>query len=398
MGRRKLLYLARHNPFPVSGAARLRTFNWLLHLSREFEITFVAAVREAPAESALEALRGYCAHVHLHVTRGSALQRTVAELRYLRTGWPAEEFHRHVAMRQARDLMRSQVYDVAFAEHWTWLRHLQDQARVTVLDAGDVCNARHGADLLQTRNPLRQLMRPWLIRSFGRHESETLARAGIVLVHDEHGRRHALDATAGRTEVMSLPAGIETRYFSAAQDTYQRGHIVFHTSLAGLTQRDALTHLRHDVLPHVLPHVLRARLSVVSPVTSPELDDWLRADRRIRHVVLDDPRPVLRTGAVAVLPLRLGAGSRSRLAQLLAMGVPVVVTPKAQRALDLRSGEGVLVAPSPAEFARSVVQVLQDASLRSDLSLAAIRVARERLSLEATYRRVTDLLASTGLR
>jgi glycosyltransferase involved in cell wall biosynthesis len=80
------------------------------------------------------------------------------------------------------------------------------------------------------------------------------------------------------------------------------------------------------------------------------------------------------------------------------MGVPVVVTPKAQRALDLRSGEGVLVAPSPAEFARSVVQVLQDASLRSDLSLAAIRVARERLSLEATYRRVTDLLASTGLR
>ena len=33
---RSLLYLAREYPFPLNSAARLRTFNWLLHLSKRF--------------------------------------------------------------------------------------------------------------------------------------------------------------------------------------------------------------------------------------------------------------------------------------------------------------------------------------------------------------------------
>ena len=48
MGRRlSLLYLSPHVPVPVSSAARMRTYNWLVHLSRHVDITFVAVAAGA---------------------------------------------------------------------------------------------------------------------------------------------------------------------------------------------------------------------------------------------------------------------------------------------------------------------------------------------------------------
>jgi len=86
-----------------------------------------------------------------------------------------------------------------------------------------------------------------------------------------------------------------------------------------------------------------------------------------------------------------------RIAQLLAMGIPVVTTRAAVRGLDLRSGDGVLVARDGPEFAKALTQALVDASLRDDLSRRAREVALSRLSITATYDRVSQLLAQDVL-
>ncbi|MFQ5600671.1 MAG: glycosyltransferase, partial [Candidatus Krumholzibacteriia bacterium] len=101
--------------------------------------------------------------------------------------------------------------------------------------------------------------------------------------------------------------------------------------------------------------------------------------------------------AVAVMPLRFGSGSRSRLAQLLSMGVPTVITPVAARMLDVVSGDGVLVAPDGADFAEAVAQVLNDSSLRKDLSRRGRETAEARLSMRATYEHMTEVLGNAAL-
>jgi hypothetical protein len=71
----------------------------------------------------------------------------------------------------------------------------------------------------------------------------------------------------------------------------------------------------------------------------------------------------------------------------------VVASPAAARGLDLRSGEGILIAKNGADFVTTLVQVLVDPSLRGDLAYRARAVAQRRLSLEATYDRLSSLLA-----
>lgn len=393
--RRTLLYLAREGPLPVGGAAQLRTYNWLVHLSSCFDITFLAASSEKPAPYAIEALAGYCKQVLWTATERPFWRRATAELRYLCTGRPAEDFHRRFgAARRALEHLQHGHFDVALVDHWTWLDLAQRVAKFTVLDTGDLHAERHAAELRDTRQPLRRLLRPWLERRFEAHEAASLAQAGLVLVPDE-SRRQRILSRSRNSQVFTLPAGVEANhYFAPAPVRRQRRMIVFYTSLESVTQRDALNHLRYDILPEVRRRCGRVCLLVASRVSSPELEALLGADPLAMHVAPEDVRPVLSRATLAVLPLRLGSGSQSRLAQLLALGVPIVATPAAMRPLDVRSGEGALMATSPAEFARRVQQVILDPSLQEDLSRRGRELAERRLSLEATYGRVVEQLAS----
>jgi glycosyltransferase involved in cell wall biosynthesis len=79
-------------------------------------------------------------------------------------------------------------------------------------------------------------------------------------------------------------------------------------------------------------------------------------------------RPYYNAAAVSIVPLRVGGGTRLKIAESLAMGVPVVSTRIGAEGLDAQAGRDLLVADDPAAFANAVVRVLSDARLRTDLA------------------------------
>ncbi len=78
------------------------------------------------------------------------------------------------------------------------------------------------------------------------------------------------------------------------------------------------------------------------------------------------------------------------------MGIPTVVTPVGARGLDVASGDGVLIADHEEDFSTAVSQVLLDKTLRKDLARRARETAESRLSMEATYGRLIDVLEAAN--
>jgi hypothetical protein len=428
-GRRTLLYLAREFPLPISTPARLRTFNWILHLANRFEVTLAAPDGRVRAdEPGLEVLLARSQRLLLPSpgSRGGAALRWAGRALAAAAdrGGPAAMSQKLQieAIRSAvrSDLQRRQ-FDVVFAEHWAWRDLVFEPAPLSVVDvepwgaepvghrrapgadaegrdAGRpggpddgrkevepaASDAGDGSRSLRTR--LRQRLRAL--------ESQVLVRADLVLVPTRTAREEVVRATGGRTLPMVVPAGLDVGYFNAPRPHFQSRNVVFFTGLDRPTQRDALLYLHRSLLPRVRRRVGEVILSVVSTEPAPDLEAALESDPHVRFARPGlDPRSELGRGAVAVLPARFGPGWPDRLAQLLAMGIPTVATPVAARGLEVASGDGVLIATGTSDFSTAITQVLLDPSLRSDLARRARETAESRLSLEATYGRVTEILA-----
>ncbi len=393
--RPSLLYLAREVPVPITSTNRLRTYNWLVHLSRRFDVTLVCAPESRPAAESLEALGPYCNELHVitPVRPGrSMLERGAAELHYLLRGVPHEStrLHRRALRRQLSHLAATHDYAIVFAERWTWGSGVLALAPLSIVDAGALQAEPHGYALHAGRNPLRRILRRHLTRAFAAAERDTLRRAGVVLTQSAT-ERHAV-REIGCEGALFVPAGLDVRYFAPRRQVVDPSCVVFYGALDSPAQRDALLHLQHDIMPEVRRRVRRAHVNVLA--AEPPAEFEAAPDPTLQFTgPLEDPRTALWPAAVAALPLRFGSGSRSRLAQLLSLGVPVVATPGAVSGLDLSSGDGVLVASPGSEFARTLGDVLSDPSLREDLSRRGRATAERRLSISATYERLTSELA-----
>lgn len=402
---RSLLYLARDHPLPLHSAAHLRTFNWLLHLSKRFDVTLVAPVFHPPSEMEQQALDGRCHRVvlvpvHAESTIQRLPQRLWQAMRHLATGVPADSqpLVTGAVARAVRRLVQQQRFDVAFAERWTQASMAHAAAPFTMLDAGELQTARQVERQRLSRNPLRRgLAALWADHQM-QQEVDALSGFHLILLNNVRSRQELSRQVGNAGTMLVLPDGLNTEYFAPASGGFHPRRIVFHASLQSFNQQDALHHLRENLLPRVRRRFGTVLLTVITPKCPAPLRELLQAEPDVEFVDEGaDPRPILQSAALAVLPLRLGRGSRGRLMQLLAMGVPTVATPLATAGLDIASGDGVLIAKEEAAFADAMLQVLEDSSLRRDLAARGRSLAEARLSLHATYGHLTDVLSEASL-
>jgi glycosyltransferase involved in cell wall biosynthesis len=93
------------------------------------------------------------------------------------------------------------------------------------------------------------------------------------------------------------------------------------------------------------------------------------------HADVADITPSLEGARVAVVPIRVGSGSRLKALEALAAGRPVVGTTLGLEGLDLQAGIEALVADTATDFAACVVRLLHDDRLAASLAAAGRRAA-----------------------
>jgi glycosyltransferase involved in cell wall biosynthesis len=99
---------------------------------------------------------------------------------------------------------------------------------------------------------------------------------------------------------------------------------------------------------------------------------------------------VTRNG-IMVVPLTFGGGSRFKIVEAFAAGLPVVSTRKGAEGLRATPGVHYLAVDTPAEFAAATRRLIEDDPLRHRLVRAAWELARDRYSLTALTAQMAKL-------
>ncbi len=156
---------------------------------------------------------------------------------------------------------------------------------------------------------------------------------------------------------------------------------------------DALEWFTSAILPRIAAIEPQVKLAVVGRGLRPRLASRLDPGRVILAGGVPDTRPFIARADVAVMPLRMGGGTRFKLLEAMALGAPVVSTRRGVEGFQAAHGQELLLADGPDEFAQAVLRVLGDPDLRRRLRLAARAFVEARYewaaivpTLEAAYR------------
>jgi sugar transferase (PEP-CTERM/EpsH1 system associated) len=240
-----------------------------------------------------------------------------------------------------------------------------------------------------------------------RYEGEFTQRFSRVLVTSPEDR-DALVALASnqarevesrsKERLIVLPNGVDLDYFEPLGDPCQPDTIVFTGKMSYHANTAAALDLVQSIMPHIWARHPQTQVWLVGK-DPPDVLRELAEDPRVTVTgTVPDIRPYLGRATVSVSPLRYGVGIQNKVLEAMAMGVPVVTTSNACRALMVERDSHLLVGDSARELAQAVLSLLADEGQRRRLGEAGRRYVeahhdwdRIATQLESIYWEVIDL-------
>lgn len=395
----RVLFITETFPYPLDSGGRVRTYHALDILGRQHEIHLHALTRRPVLPEHRHRVETHCASVCVHqqpVGRVSEIQRGVLSLI---AGEPYTTM-RHVHSGVAEAIARASASvrpDLVYCDHLSMFEYGRRLGKPALIDAHNVeCRlyARYAA--LGTRWTPRGLMYARESRLLERYERRAYLDANLVLAVSDVDAGAIREMTGGQARVRTVPIALDVETVTPIERLTSAPELLFLGGLHWPANADAVADFAARMLPSIRQAVPDARLTVVGR------DDVRAADglRRIAGIRLagavEDIDPYLRESRVMVVPLRVGSGTRVKILDALARGLPVVATTLGCEGLAVVSGRDVLMADEPHAFVHEVVRVLRDTELAIALAREGRRVAYDHHRVAAVAPGLLEAVAAAG--
>jgi glycosyltransferase involved in cell wall biosynthesis len=395
-----VLVLTQVLPYPPDSGPKVKTWNVLKYLAQHHEVTLVSFVR-GDQSAEVGHLRQHCNAVYTVPMVRSVLRDGLAMGRSLLNGqpWMMVRDDRS-AMRRLVDRLTSEIhFDIAHADQ---LNMAQYAARVP--GARKILDAHNALWLLYRRlwdtmgpGPRKLLLsRDWrLLKGYeGR-----LCRAfdAVLAVSQEDGV--ALQEAAGQPlDITVIPIAVDTDEVTPVARQPEANHILHIGTMYWPPNIDGVLWFMRQVYPYIRAKRPDVTFDVVG-ARPPQEILGLAGDSAGINVTgyVADPTPYLEQAGVMVVPLRAGGGMRVKILNALAQGLPIVSTGLGCEGIAVTSGQNILIADSPYDFAEAVLRMLENPDFAAQLGNNGRRLAEQQydyrracLPIEAVYARVCD--------
>jgi glycosyltransferase involved in cell wall biosynthesis len=381
----RILWVKVGGLWPLNTGGRLRSFHTISELSRRHPVTLLTThgPEEDPAELALRL--PHCDRVqsfpHRPPKRGS-LRLAGSLVRSWLCELPMDLWKWRVAplRREVERLFGTGQVDLCVADFMMAVPNVPLGGQVpVVLFQHNVEHMIWKRLACVERLPWRQLLLELEWRKMRRLEAKTCGRCAMTLAVSEEDRA-VLAETSPSATVRSVPTGVDTSYFVPDGSAESAKSLVFSGSMDWYPNEDGMLHFLAAILPRIRREAPEAGLTIVGRGPTPRLlSAAAAAGARVTGRV-DDVRSYMGEGAVYVVPLRVGGGTRLKIFEALAMGKAVVSTTVGAEGLPLTPGEHFIVADDPASFASAVVSLLRDPGRRRALGAAGRQLVEARYS------------------
>lgn len=231
-------------------------------------------------------------------------------------------------------------------------------------------------------------------RAYARRHFPRFAAATAITASDGRDIEPYLQ---GRLAAVTPNAVVPGDFAAPEPAARKEGEILFLGHYPHYPNEDAGLRLARRIFPLVKAESPRASLTLAGSCPTAPVKALAGPDVSVPGTAADI-RPALWRAQAFAAPVRYGLGTKGKILEAFAAGLPVVASREAAAGVEgAAGGTHLLVADSDADFAAKTLLLLRDAALRASLSAAALELVKEKYSFDgviktvsAVYRQVLD--------
>ena len=365
--------LTPYLPYPLVSGGQIRTYNLLKHLQDKHDITLFSFIRKDDERQYLPELAKFCRRVVVFRRRPAWSLSNI-----LLAGFSAFPFvmistYLSKTVRQAiAAAINREKYDVIHAEPFYMMPNIP-RTKIPILLVEQTIEylvyQKYADDF--SFWPLKLLLyldvlklRLWE-QYFWRRATRLVAMSG-------QDRQIMLKATHGHKQIDVVANGVDIDYFNQIR---RRRHspptILFVGNFKWLPNKDAAVFLAQEIWPLIKFKLPQARLWIVGANPTPEIKRLSKISDVVVEGEITDIRDAFSRADILLAPIRNGRGTKYKVLEAMATGLPVVTTPLGIDGLDVVPGRHALVATTAQDLASATVKLINAQPLGQKIAAAA---------------------------
>jgi polysaccharide biosynthesis protein PslH len=381
----KILWVKAGGLVPPDTGGKIRSYNILRQLAKHHAVTFFSfyAAHENDVHAELCQFFHRVIQVPLDLPPAKSAREFLdyAANLFSREPYNLTKYCPPVIGKKLRALLQAETYDVILCDFLATARAIPwDWPCPKVLFTHNVEAVIWQRHYEFARNPLWKALsfREW--KTMEAAERRYLQKADHVIAVSENDRA-AFASFLDPDKLTVTPTGADTEFFQPSGEKETPNSLVFTGSMDWLPNEDGILYFANEIFPLILRQVPDVTLRIVGRKPSRRLQDLASRAPNI-HLTgwVEDVRPYLAQGAVFIVPLRIGGGTRLKIFEAMSMAKAVVSTSIGAEGLPVRNGEHLLLADDPASFADSTLRLLGNAAQRAQIGQTARLLVQENYS------------------
>jgi sugar transferase (PEP-CTERM/EpsH1 system associated) len=377
----KLLYLTPHPIWPLTSGNRLRDYHLARQLAARASVTVVEMCYgdeqpiRPPDDAGFEqiiSLKRKAGYTPGRVIRGLVGPTPVTVLKY---------FERRLASQIAGIVKRGgfdavQIEGLHMSEYVPVIQAASGTLPI-LADWHNIESELMGRYAENTSNWLRKVAAKRTATLLRRAELKFLqeCQAHTVVSPREKEKLLALCPTVN---VNVVPNGVDAEYFSAAEiakiprsaTCASARNLLFVGSMDYHANIDAVSWFVRDIWPEIAGKYPDLKFVVVGRDPAPDVLKF-QSDRIVVTGTVGDVRPYYAEAQAVIVPLRVGSGTRLKILEAMAAGVPIVSTRLGAEGIDVIDGVHLVIADSGPEMVSAVDKLFASPEVRNRLVRAA---------------------------
>ena len=400
--RRRVLWLSHFVPYPPKGGCFQRSYNLIKRVAAVHDVHLIAVKHKSgthPEDEIREArteLLRHCKSVQILDISASTTAPKLAMrgLGSVLTWSPLTvTIYRSAELRaQIRALVQREKIEAAHFDAISLADYLED--------VGDVPTVmtHHGAESFMIRRRIDneknfgRKMFFWLEwHMLRRYEARMCPRFSMNVVMSKLDQE-ILEQIAPRAKFTVVSNGVDIDYFAPASGARRPQSIVFAGRLDQYSNRHGMLRFMNEAWPAIRRVHPDAVIDVIGSNPPKEIEALAKVDANVRvHGFVPDVRPFFANAAVAICPIWDGGGTRIKVLDGLAQGMPLVATSIGAEGIDVVPERDLLIADTPEQFAAQISRLFTESGLRQKLETNGRHLAETVYSWDSIARRLAAL-------